>query len=42
MPKINLEQTGLSELIEAELKSEAPDLWSKKVFTKKKKGNDGH
>jgi hypothetical protein len=29
------------ELIEAELKSKVRDLWPKKVFTKKKKGNDG-
>jgi len=37
-----LKKRWLSELIETELKSKAPDLWSKKVFTKKKKGNDGH
>jgi len=37
-----LKKKWLLELIEAELKSKARDLWSKKVFTKKKKGNDGH
>ncbi len=42
MPKINLEKEVALELIEAELKSKARDLWSKKVFTKKRKGNDGH
>ena len=31
------EQAWLSELIEAELKNKAPDLWSKKLLTNKKK-----
>jgi hypothetical protein len=35
------EQAWLSELIETELKTKAPDLWSKKVLAKKKKGSDG-
>jgi len=37
-----LKKRWLLELIEAELKSKASDLWSKKVFVKRKKGNDGH
>ena len=32
------EQAWLSELIEAELKSKAPDLWSEKLLIKKKNG----
>ncbi len=31
------EQAWLSELIEAELKNRAPDLWSKRLFNNKKK-----
>ena len=31
------EQAWISELIETELKSKAPDLWSKKLFTKNKR-----
>ena len=31
------EQAWISELIETELKSKAPDLWSKKLSTNKKK-----
>ena len=30
------EQAWISELIETELKSKAPDLWSKKLLTNKK------
>ena len=32
------EQAWLSELIETELKSKAPDLWPEKLLTKKKIG----
>ena len=32
------EQAWISELIETELKSKAPDLWSKKVSSAKKAG----
>jgi hypothetical protein len=32
------EQAWLSELIETELKSKAPDLWSEKLLIKKKNG----
>ncbi len=31
------EQAWITELIETELKSKAPDLWSKKLLNKKKK-----
>jgi hypothetical protein len=37
-----LKKRWLWELIETELERKAPDLWSKKLFIKKKKGNDGH
>jgi len=33
-----LKKRWLSELIETELKRKAPDLWSKKLFTKKETG----